>query len=395
MKEQTQQSGSQQQTVADKLEYRSRTKPRNPNIDYYGNKGLVLPYEKYQKYLSLQIQDNEDFNANEAYQCVKRQVSKMRNSLLAQSMQQFYAPLMDLIGKNKNIQFKKMWSNSLSFDEWSKNKKDTDKIKCTEWKGVEEDVNGDNFPEFVDHDHNRFIWSADGLRITVPFKRQRVTKYLTENPSSEDRATSHYKSWKEEEKHADGYGHFIKHYLSPFLKERGYTVAQIYSVIGGRIRKGVTAPWVLQYYDKSYQAQSFIGDNPTSLAIYQKLSKASKQVQNQYFINGQSQQRDNQMMRLIQIDYAVFWNRKLGDIPDSTNDDGEEIFVIPTELALKQSKYRRDEKRLKEQKSYESDMAKIKARKARKFYERMTLESARLARYDFQNDLDDYVIEDQ
>ncbi|KAA6391058.1 MAG: hypothetical protein EZS28_013415 [Streblomastix strix] len=250
--------------------------------------------------------------------------------------------------------------------------------------------NVDNFPEFVVHDHNGFIRSADGLKITVTFKRQRVIKYFTENPSRKDRATTRYKQWKEEDKPADRYRHFIKHYISPFLKERGYTVAQVYSVIGGRILKGVIAPWPLQYYDKSYQAQSFIEGGDTSIAIYKKLSKAIKYAYNQCFITGNSQQRDNQMMRLIQVGYAAFWNRQLGEIPDSTNDDGEEIFIIPTEKAIKEVKQKRDEKRLREQRSYESDIAKIKARKKPTFSEGKTLENARLSSYYFQNDLDDY-----
>ncbi|KAA6382546.1 MAG: hypothetical protein EZS28_021926, partial [Streblomastix strix] len=141
-------------------------------------------------------------------------------------------------------------------------------------------------------------------------------------------------SQKEEDKPADGYRHLIKHYLSPFLKERGYTIAQIYSVIG--------------------------------------------------------EQRDNQMMRLIQIDYAAFWNNQLEEIPDDSNDNGDEIFAIPTEQDIKEAKQKRDEKRAREQRSYETDMAKIKARKKPIFTERMTFESARLAPCDFQDDLDDY-----
>ncbi|KAA6366287.1 MAG: hypothetical protein EZS28_038186 [Streblomastix strix] len=120
--------------------------------------------------------------------------------------------------------------------------KDKDKIKYTEWKGVEQDINCVNFRQFVVRDDRGFIQLADGLRITVPFKRQKVTKYFTENPSREDRAATHYKSWKEEDKPADGYRYFIKYYLSPFLNECGYTVAQVYSVIGGRILKGIIAP---------------------------------------------------------------------------------------------------------------------------------------------------------
>ncbi|KAA6377116.1 MAG: hypothetical protein EZS28_027356 [Streblomastix strix] len=252
-----------------------------------------------------------------------------------------------------------------------------------------------NFSEFVVRDARGFIQSADGLRITVPIKRQKVTKYFAQNPTKEARQEKHYKQWKEEDKPAVGYRHFIKYYLSPFLKERGYTVAQVYSVIGGRIWKGVIAPWVLQYYDKSYQAQSFIGGDATSLAIYKKLSKAIKQAYNQYFITGHSQQRDNQMMILIQIGYAAFWNSQLGEIPDNTNDEGNEIFTISTEQAIKEAKQKRDEKRQKEQRQYETDMAKIKARKRPTFGEGKTVESARLALYDFQDDLDDYIIENE
>ncbi|KAA6385868.1 MAG: hypothetical protein EZS28_018606 [Streblomastix strix] len=154
------------------------------------------------------------------------------------------------------------------------------------------------------------------ISFQIPIKRQRVSKYFTENSSKEERATTHYKACKEEDKPVDGYKHFIKYYLSPFLKERGYTVAQVYSVIGG-------------------------------------------------------------------------------DIPDDTNDDGDEIFTIPTEKVIKEAKQRRDEKRAREQRSYEFDMVKIKARQKPTFSEGKTLESARLIPYDFQNDLDDYVIENE
>ncbi|KAA6370213.1 MAG: hypothetical protein EZS28_034261 [Streblomastix strix] len=101
------------------------------------------------------------------------------------------------------------------------------------------------------------------------------------------------------------------------------------------------------------------------------------------------------MMRLIQVGYTAFWNNQLGYIPDVTNDDGDDIFIIPTEKAIKEAKLRRDEKRAREQRSYEQDMAKIKARKKPTFNEGKTLESAILVSYDFQNDLDDYVIEEQ
>ncbi|KAA6376520.1 MAG: hypothetical protein EZS28_027952 [Streblomastix strix] len=333
MSEQTQQSGSSQQTVADKLGYVSRTRPRVQETDYYGNKGIVLPYETYQKTIGPQLTLNQELKDNKDYQ--------------------------------------------------------------KKWAGTEEDINGDKFPEFVVRDDRGFIQSADRLRITVPIKRQRVTKYFTENPTKLSRQEKHYKAWKEEDKPSDGYRHFIKHYLFPFLKEYGYTVAQVYSVIGGRIWKGVIVPWPLQYYDKSYQAQSFIGGDATSLAIYKKLSKAIKQAYNQYFINGNTQQRDNQMMRLIQIGYAAFWNGQLGEIPDDTNEQGNEIFTIPTEQAIKEAKQKRDDKRAKEQRQYETDMAKIKARKMPTFSEGKTIESARLVPYDFQGDLDDYLIEDE
>ncbi|KAA6359810.1 MAG: hypothetical protein EZS28_044663, partial [Streblomastix strix] len=256
--------------------------------------------------------------------------------------------------------FKKMWSSQPSFEEWKKSRTNPRQNK---WAGTVEDINGDQIPEFVVRDDRGFIQSAEGLRITVPIKRQRVTKYFTQNSTKQDRANTHYKYWKEEDKPADGYRHFIKYYQSPFLKEHGYTVAQVYSVIGGRIWKRVIAPWVLQYYDKSYQAQSFIEGDATSLAIYKKLSKAIKQAYNQYFITGKTQQRDNQMMRLIQIGYAAFWNSQLGEIPDDTNDEGNEIFTIPTEQAIKEAKQKRYEKREREQRQYETDMAKIKAKK--------------------------------
>ncbi|KAA6394009.1 MAG: hypothetical protein EZS28_010460 [Streblomastix strix] len=285
-----------------------------------------------------------------------------------------------------------MWSNQPQFDEWKKSRKNPGQQKSV---GTEEDINGDKFPEFVVRDDRGFIQSADGLRITVPIKRQRVTKYFSQYPTKGARQEKRYKAWKEEDKPADGYRHFIKKYLSPFLKERGYTVAQVYSVIGGKIWKGVIAPWVLQYYDQSYQAQSFIEGDAKSLAIYKKLSKAIKQAYNQYFIKGNTQQRDNQMMRLIQIGYAAFWNSQLGEIPDDTNDEGNEIFIIPTEQAIKEAKQKRDEKSEREQRQYETDMAKIKARKRPTFSEGKTLESARLLPYEFKNELDDYIIENE
>ncbi|KAA6367744.1 MAG: hypothetical protein EZS28_036730 [Streblomastix strix] len=392
MNEQTLKGGSSQQTVADKLGYISHTRPRVQEIDYYGNKGVVLPFETYQKTIAPQLTLNQELMASKDYQKIREQSLKKRNELLAQSRQQSYSPLTDLIGTNKDIQFKNMWSNQPSFEEWKKTRKNP---RLQKWVGTEEDINGGKFPEFVVRDDRGFIQPADGLRITVPIKRQRVIKYFSQNLTKEARQEKHYKQWKEEDMPADGYRHFIKHYLSPFLKERGYTIAQVYSVIGGRLWKGVIAPWLLQYYDEQYQTQSFIGGDATSLTIYKKLSKAIKQAYNQYFITGNTQERDNQMMSLIQIGYAAFWNNQLGEIPDDTNDDGDEIFTIPTEQAIKVAKQKRDEKRAKEQRSYESDMAKIEARKKPTFSEGMTLESARLVPYDFKIDLDDYVIENE
>ncbi|KAA6381109.1 MAG: hypothetical protein EZS28_023363 [Streblomastix strix] len=197
MSEQTQQSGSSQQTIADKLVYVSRTKPRVQEQDYYGNKGIVLPYETYQKTIGPQLTLIQQLKDNKDYQKVREQSLKKRNGLLAQSRQYSYAPLMDLIGRNKDIQFKKMWSNQPSFEEWKKNGKN---LRQQKWAGTEEDINGDKFPEFVVRDDRGFIQSADGFRITVPIKLQRVTKYFTENPTKQQRQEKHYKQWKEEDK---------------------------------------------------------------------------------------------------------------------------------------------------------------------------------------------------
>ncbi|KAA6364160.1 MAG: hypothetical protein EZS28_040314 [Streblomastix strix] len=100
-------------------------------------------------------------------------------------------------------------------------------------------------------------------------------------------------------------------------------------------------------------------------------------------------------MKLIQVGYSAFRNGEQGEIPDGRNDDGDDIFTIPTEQAIKEAKQRRDEKRAKEQRSQEQDMAKIKTRKNSTFNERKILGSVRLVPYEFTNDLDDYVIEDQ
>ncbi|KAA6398075.1 MAG: hypothetical protein EZS28_006403 [Streblomastix strix] len=116
-----------------------------------------------------------------------------------------------------------MWSNPLSFEEWRKIRKTARQQK---WARSSEDINGDKFPEFVVRDDRGFILSADGLIITVPIKCQTVTKYFIENITKEDRATTHYKAQKEEDKPADGHRHYFKKYLSPFLKERSFTIAQ-------------------------------------------------------------------------------------------------------------------------------------------------------------------------
>ncbi|KAA6388569.1 MAG: hypothetical protein EZS28_015903 [Streblomastix strix] len=100
-------------------------------------------------------------------------------------------------------------------------------------------------------------------------------------------------------------------------------------------------------------------------------------------------------MRIIQVCYTGFWNSQLGEIPDNSNDDGSEIFTIPTEKDIQEAKQRRDQKRANEQRQYETAMAKIKARIKPIFSEGKTVQSARLAPYDFQGDLDDYDIEDK
>ncbi|KAA6393526.1 MAG: hypothetical protein EZS28_010946 [Streblomastix strix] len=148
MQEESQYRSSSQQTVADKLGYPSRTKPRP-------EKQITMEI-KGQYYLIEQI--------------------------------------MKTIKQLENL--------------YEKREKGGDKYK--NWLGTEEDIYDDKCPEFVVRDGRGFVQSADGLRLTVPVKRQRVTKYFTENPSKQDRATTHYKAWKEEEKPADGYRHFIK-----------------------------------------------------------------------------------------------------------------------------------------------------------------------------------------
>ncbi|KAA6354616.1 MAG: hypothetical protein EZS28_049857, partial [Streblomastix strix] len=122
MSEQPQQSGSSS-NVATQLGYPTRTKPRVQDTDYYGNKGIVLPYQTYQKTIGPQLIFNQELKDNKDYQKIREQLLAKRNELLAQSRQQSYAPLMDLIGRNKDIQFKKMWSNKPSFEEWKKSRK--------------------------------------------------------------------------------------------------------------------------------------------------------------------------------------------------------------------------------------------------------------------------------
>ncbi|KAA6356835.1 MAG: hypothetical protein EZS28_047638 [Streblomastix strix] len=146
MSEQTLQGGSSQQTVADKLGFPSHTKPRVQETDYYGNKGIVLPYETYQKTIGQQLTFNQDIKDNKDYQKIREQSLAQRNELLAQSRQQSYAPLMNLIGRNKDIQFKKMWSNQPSFEEWKKSRTNPRQQK---WVGTEDDINGDNFQSLL------------------------------------------------------------------------------------------------------------------------------------------------------------------------------------------------------------------------------------------------------
>ncbi|KAA6404390.1 MAG: hypothetical protein EZS28_000077 [Streblomastix strix] len=210
-----------------------------------------------------------------------------------------------------------MWTNQLSFEEQKKSRTNTRQMK---WVGSSEDINGDKFPEYVVRDHRGFIQSADGLRITVPIKRQRVIKYFSENRTKEERQEKNYKQLQEEENPADGNRLFIKNYLSSFLKERDYTIAQVCSVIGGRIWKGVIVQQLLLHYNKSYQGQSFDEDDATS---------------------------DNLMMRLIQVGCVGFWNSDLGEIHDVTNEEGVTKFSVPTEQAIKEAKLRREEKELK------------------------------------------------
>ncbi|KAA6367053.1 MAG: hypothetical protein EZS28_037420 [Streblomastix strix] len=115
-----------------------------------------------------------------------------------------------------------MWTNQPSFEEQKKSGTNTRQRKCVE---SSEDINSDKFPENVVRDDRGFIQSAHGLRITVPIKRQRVTKYFSENRTKEERQEKNYKQLQEEEKLADGNRLFIKNYLSSFLKVRDYTIA--------------------------------------------------------------------------------------------------------------------------------------------------------------------------
>ncbi|KAA6373086.1 MAG: hypothetical protein EZS28_031387 [Streblomastix strix] len=233
------------------------------------------------------------------------------------------------------------------------------------WKDTSKDIKGDSFPEFVVRNDMGFIQSADGLIITVPIKRQSVTQYFSENFTKQSRELKRYKALKEP---ADGYRHFIKKYLSPFLKMRGYTVAQVYSVIGDKIWKGVIAPQILQYYDKTYQAHSFVNV-------------------------GQSEQRSSQIIRLIQVNYTSFWNRHLGEILNDSDVDKNEIFAIPSIQDIEHARQRSAEKLAEEQVQYENRIAKIKARKAYIFGERKTLEEARTLPQELENELDDYIFD--
>ncbi|KAA6394375.1 MAG: hypothetical protein EZS28_010097 [Streblomastix strix] len=74
-----------------------------------------------------------------------------------------------------DIQFKKMWSNQPSFEEWKKSRTN---LRQKKWVGTVEDINGDKFPEFVVRDDKGFIQSADRMKITVPIKRQMSLRLL-------------------------------------------------------------------------------------------------------------------------------------------------------------------------------------------------------------------------
>ncbi|KAA6367552.1 MAG: hypothetical protein EZS28_036921 [Streblomastix strix] len=365
MEEQTQQSSSQQPSVADKIGYPSRRRPKQQETDDYTYKSLIQSYDKYDEQFKQATKKFDNLKLKDDYNKFSELVKDKRKIQLRQFGQQAHAPLMDLIGKNKNIQFKKIWSSQPSFEEWKKGKKGKYRI----WKGLLEDINGDNFPEFVIRDNEGFIHAADGLRITIPIKCERVTKQFNENSIKAERFQKHYKQWKEEDKPVEDYRHFIKKYLSSFLKERSYTVAQVYSVTVGRIWKGVIAPWFLQYYDKSYYAQQFVEGDGTSLAIYMNQSRAKKQAYNQYFIVDYSQQRENQMQKLLKVCYTGFWSGDLVEIPNIKDEQGNAIFEIPSAQDIKTAKVKRDAKRKQEQEQYDEAMAKIRARKLHKLNE--------------------------
>ncbi|KAA6401291.1 MAG: hypothetical protein EZS28_003186 [Streblomastix strix] len=226
MQEQSKQGSSSASFVPQRLGYIFRTKQRKPEIDFYTYKKLVRPYQTYNEQLAQRAKDIQALKDDNDYQRFSELAEDNQSRILAQSRQQSYDPLMHLI-------------------ESKKNKKGTREKIYTKWTEVEEHINGDKFPEFVVRDDKGFIQSADGLRIIVPIKRHRVTKYFRENPSKAECQEKQYKQWKED-KSVKGYKHFIKHYLSPFLKERRHTVAQVYSVNGGKIWKEVIAPCISQ-----------------------------------------------------------------------------------------------------------------------------------------------------
>ncbi|KAA6377985.1 MAG: hypothetical protein EZS28_026487 [Streblomastix strix] len=101
------------------------------------------------------------------------------------------------------------------------------------------------------------------------------------------------------------------------------------------------------------------------------------------------------MQKLLKVGYTGFWSGDFGETPKIKDDQGVPIFIIPSALDIQTVIEKRDTKRRQEQKQYDNAMAKIKAKKKPTFGQGKTLENARLLHYEFENDLDDYVIEDE
>ncbi|KAA6368596.1 MAG: hypothetical protein EZS28_035878 [Streblomastix strix] len=64
------------------------------------------------------------------------------------------------------------------------------------------------------------------------------------------------------------------------------------------------------------------------------------------------------MKRLTKVGYVAFRNSQLGEIPDDTNDDVEQIFTVLSENIIKAAKQKRDEKRANEEKQFQAILAK-------------------------------------